>query len=587
MANEEAGLFSWRWRKEDFFPGESFTSWASYWTAISATGPRLRSRLLRRSTSAAELLFLPKRSENVLHRCLTWWDLAWLGFGAVVGSGVFVLTGLEARYDSGPAVALSYTVAGFAALLAVFCYAEFAVEIPSAGGSFTYLRVELGDFVAYLAAANILLEALVGAAGVARSWTSYFATLIDRHPDSLRILAPSLPNGYNLIDPIAAVVLLACSAIAASGTRRTSTLNWLTSLVGAAVIIFIIVAGATRADPSNLTPFFPFGGGGVLRGAAVVFWAYTGFDMVATMAEETKNPSKDIPLGLISSMTAITAVYVAMALVLCMMQRYDNLDPDAAFSLAFASAGMKWAKYLVALGALKGMTTALLVGALGQGRYTTHIARSHMIPPIFGKVNSRTNTPVNATVLVAVPAAFIALFSSLDVLASVSSISTLLIFMLTALALLVRRYGAKGVREGRARLVGLLGLIVGSAGVVAASWAAGSRSWAVYGAGGASWLAGTVALALWVPQVKPPRVWGAPLMPWLPSVSIAANLFLVASLGSAAFVRFGVCTVIMLTYYLLVGLHATHDVDQEQQGPPANVAAPPPTTRINPSVESN
>lgn len=565
----------WRWSKEDFFPGPSFASWAAYAAAVAETGPRLRSRLLRRSTSAAELRLLPKHSEHGLRRCLTWWDLAWLGFGAVVGSGVFVLTGLEARNDSGPAIVLAYAAAGFTALLSVFCYAEFAVEIPSAGGSFTYLRVELGDFVAYIAAANILLEALVGAAGVARSWTSYFATLIDRHPDSLRIRVPALADGFNLLDPIAVAVLVACSAFAASGARRASCLNWVTSLVGVAVIGFIVDAGSVRASPSNLAPFFPFGAKGVFRAAGVVYWAYTGFDMVATMAEETKNPARDIPLGLVGSMTAITAVYCVMALVLCMMQSYETLDPDAAFSAAFAAVGMRWAKYLVSLGALKGMTTGLLVGALGQGRYTTQIARAHMIPPFFALVHPKTGTPVNATVLITGAAACIALFSSLDVLATVSSISTLFIFMLTALSLLIRRYYVRGVtpRSGRLKLLSLLVLIVGSSAGMAACWGSDYRGWAGYAGGGAVWLLATLGLALAVPQQRAPRVWGAPLVPWLPSLSIAANLFLMASLGSDAFVRFGVCTAVMLVYYLLVGLHATYDVDQQQQASEISPAA--------------
>ncbi|XP_078444880.1 cationic amino acid transporter 5-like [Wolffia australiana] len=554
----------WRWHKEDFFPGPSFSSWRSYGAAVAATGSRLRCRLLRRSTSEEELRLLPQRSEHGLRRCLTAWDLAWLGFGAVVGSGIFVLTGLEARQDAGPAVVISYAAAGGAALLSAFCYAEFAVEIPSAGGSFSYLRVELGDFAAFLAAANLLLEALVGAAGVARSWTSYLAALLGRDPDSLRILAPVLADGYNLLDPIAVAALVLCSAAAATGTRIASRLNWIASLAGGAVIVFILVAGSLKATPANLSPFLPFGPQGVLRAAGVVFWSYTGFDMVATMAEETENPARDIPLGLIGSMSAITIVYCAMALVLCMMQSYDRLDPDAAFATAFAAAGMDWAGRLVALGALKGMTTGLLVGALGQARYTTQISRAHMIPAGLALVHPRTGTPVHATILVTSGAAVIALFSSLDVLASVSAISTLFVFMLTALALLVRRYHERGSGHsaGRLKLAAVLGLLVGGAAGVAACWGSGRGGWAGYAVSGAAWLGGTAALAFWLPQKRAPKVWGVPLVPWLPSLSIAANLFLMASLGAAAFLRFGVCTAVMLVYYLLVALHATHDAAQ-------------------------
>uniref|UniRef100_A0A1D1Y8C2 Cationic amino acid transporter 5 n=1 Tax=Anthurium amnicola TaxID=1678845 RepID=A0A1D1Y8C2_9ARAE len=568
----------WRWSKADFFPEPSFSSWSSYASALSQTFPRLRSRLLRRSSSSAELRLLPLRSHHALRRCLSWWDLAWLGFGAVVGSGVFVLTGLEARENSGPAVVLSYAAAGFTALLSVFCYTEFAVEIPVAGGSFAYLRVELGDLVSYLAAANILLEAVVGAAGIARSWTSYFAALLDRPPDSLRIPAPALADGFNLLDPIAVVALVTCSAIAASGTRLTSALNWVTSLVGVAVIAFIIGAGSTRADSSNLSPFFPFGARGVFRAAGVVYWSYTGFDMVATMAEETRNPARDIPIGLLGSMVSITVVYCAMALVLCSMQSYAVLDPDAAYSVAFAAVGMRWAKYLVALGALKGMTTGMLVGALGQGRYTTQIARAHMIPPYFALVHPRTGTTVHATILVTGASACIALFSSLDVLATVSSISTLFVFMLVAVALLVRRYYAAGHTQPAHRnlLVAFLLLILLSSVATAAYWATGKDGWVPYVVTGPVWFLSTLGLHLLVPKAREPKLWGVPMVPWLPSASIGINIFLLGSIDAKSFMRFGAWTAFLLLYYFFIGLHSSYDTAKAS----AAAAAAEPAKRL-------
>lgn len=557
----------WRFAKSDFFPEPSFSSWSSYRSALSLTFPRLRNRLLHRSSDSDETDLLRRRSENSMRRCLTWWDLGWLGFGSVVGTGIFVLTGQEARLNAGPAIVLSYAAAGLSALLSVLCYAEFAVEIPSAGGSFSYLRVELGDTAAYLAAANILLEALVGAAGLARSWTSYFATLIGRDPDALRIHVPSLAEGFNLLDPIAVVVLISCSAFAALGTRRTSILNWIASILTVLVIAFVIVAGFVKSKPSNLSPFFPFGAGGVFRAAAVVYWAYTGFDMMATMAEETKNPSRDIPIGLIGSMSAITIVYCAMSLALVTMQKYSEIDANAAFSVAFAAAGMKWANYLVALGALKGMTTGMLVGALGQARYTTQIARAHMIPPFFALVHPKTGTPIHATLLVTLSSAIVAFFSSLDVLATVSSISTLFIFMLMAVALLVRRYYLSEVtpRSNLLKFISLLLLIVVSSVGISAYWNSLAGGWIGYAIAVPLWVLGTVGLAVAIPQQRRPKVWGVPLVPWLPSASILTNIFLMGSLGYQAFVRFGICTAVMLAYYVLIGVHATYDVAREEE----------------------
>ncbi|KAJ6830001.1 cationic amino acid transporter 5 isoform X1 [Iris pallida] len=218
-------------------------------------------------------------------------------------------------------------------------------------------------------------------------------------------------------------------------TKKTSYFNWIASVVHSVVIVFVIVAGFMHADTKNLTPFLPYGAQGVFQAAAIVYFAYGGFDNIATMAEETRNPSEDIPLGLLGSMSIITVIYCLMALSLSMMQSYTDIDPNAAYSFAFKHVGMKWAQYLVALGALKGMTTVLLVGALGQARYTTHIARSHIIPPVFALVHPKTGTPIYATLLITICSSCIALFSSLDILASLLSISTLFIFMMLPTAL--------------------------------------------------------------------------------------------------------------------------------------------------------
>ncbi|GJM98242.1 hypothetical protein PR202_ga15231 [Eleusine coracana subsp. coracana] len=563
----------WRWSKADFFPEPSFRTWRAYGGALASTIPRLRDRVGSRSTDAVEAGTLLAQSENPLRRCLSWIDLAFLGFGSVVGSGVFVLTGQEARFDAGPAIPLAYAAAGFSALLSSFCYAELATEIPSAGGSFAYLRVELGDLAAFLAAGNILLEAVVGAAGLGRSWTSYLAALIGRDADALRIHVPALADGFNLLDPIAVVVLIATSSLAVSGARLTSTINSWASAVGIAIIAFVLAVGFSHLDPTNLTTpsFFPFGAAGVFRAAAVVYWSYTGFDMVATMAEETKDPGRDVPLGLISSMSAITVVYCAMSLALVGMQRYTEIDANAAYGVAFAAKGMKWARYVVALGALKGMTSGLLVGALGQARYTTQIARTHMIPPYFALVHPRTGTPVYATLAVTLGAACVALFSSLDVLASVSSISTLFIFALVAVALLVRRYYAAGstsTAELRTFLA-FLALVVGSSIGISVYYNSGlAGHWPGYVAFGAVWVAGTAGLAFGAKRQREPKVYGVPLMPWLPAMSVATNLFLMGSLGSLAYIRFAICTVVMLLYYVLFGVHATYDMAHSGEDAP-------------------
>lgn len=565
MEGEERGY--WRWSKRDFFPEESFQSFGSYRAALSQTCSRFKNRLVSRSDDETERVELRKQSENEMKRCLTWWDLVWFGFGSVVGAGIFVLTGQEAREEAGPAIVLSYVVSGFSAMLSVFCYTEFSVEVPVAGGSFAYLRIELGDFAAFITAGNILLEGVVGTAAVGRAWTSYFATLLNRNPDNLRVKTDTLSPGFNLLDPIAVVVIAASATIASISTRKTSLLNWIASAVNTIVILFVIIAGFIHADASNLTPFLPYGPEGVFRAAAVVYFAYTGFDSIATMAEETKNPSKDIPVGLLGSMSIITIIYCLMALALSMMQKYTDIDPNAAYSVAFQSVGMKWGKYLVALGALKGMTTVLLVGALGQARYVTHIARTHMIPPLFALVHPKTGTPINANLLVTIPSALIAFFSGLDVLASLLSISTLFIFTMIPLALLVRRYYVREVtpRADLLKLIICILVVVISSMCTSAYWGMNLKgSWIGYTITVPFWFMGTLGIVFFVPQQRSPKVWGVPLVPWIPCLSIATNIFLMGSLEAQAFVRFGVCTLVMLFYYFLFGLHATFDMAHQQ-----------------------
>ncbi|MCO5605064.1 hypothetical protein L7F22_059242 [Adiantum nelumboides] len=547
--------------KQDFLPEPSFESFQTYTDALLATPQRFQDRLLARSTDFMETHNVKEQSHHDMKKTLNWWDLMWFGIGAIIGAGIFVLTGQEANQDVGPAVILSYIVAGISAMLSVFCYTEFAIEIPVAGGSFAYLRVELGDFVAFIAAGNIVLEYVISGAAVARSWTSYFTTLCNRdNSDDFRIKT-NLATDFNMLDPIAVAVLLVAGAVATWSTRLTSRLNWIASLANMGILLFVIIAGLTQADPSNMTPFLPYGVRGVFKAASVLFFAYLGFDAVATMAEETKNPGKDIPLGLVGSMILATVFYFLMALTLSLMQTYTEIDPNAAFPLAFAHrAGWNWARFVVALGALKGMTTVLLVNAVGQARYVTHIARTHMIPPWFAHVNATTGTPIRATAMMLMASAVIAFFSDLDVLANLLSISTLFIFMLVAVALLVRRYYVAGettIVELR-RFQAFISLIILSSAATAYYWAV-SDHWLAYPITIPIWFVSTLCLALFVPQARRPQKWGTPLVPWLPSLSIAMNVFLLGSIDHLSFARFAVWTGIILFYYIFFGLHASYD----------------------------
>nr|DAD37236.1 TPA_asm: hypothetical protein HUJ06_007877 [Nelumbo nucifera] len=551
--------------KGDFLPEESFKSWGNYVKAWSETGMRLKDRILTRSLDETELNEMKARSQNDMKKNLSWWDLIWLGIGAVIGTGIFVLTGQEARYDAGPAVVFSYVVSGISAMLSVFCYTEFAVEIPAAGGSFAYLRVELGDFMAFIAAGNILFEYVISGAAVSRSWTSYFATLCNHKPDEFRIIANGLAEDYSRLDPIAVVIIAIVAVFASRSTKASSRVNYVASIIHVCIILFVIIAGMAHADTKNYAVFAPFGARGIFKGSAVLFFAYVGFDAVSTMAEETKNPGRDIPIGLLGSMSIITVAYCLFAATLCLMQPYDQVDPDAPFSMAFKAVGMNWAKYIVALGALKGMSSVLLVSAIGQARYLTHIGRTHMMPPWLAHVNEKTGTPINATITMLIATAIIAFFTDLDILSNLLSISTLFIFMLVAVALLVRRYYVTGVTTPRDRnlLITFLLTILGSSCAMAALWALGESRWVAYLVVGILWLLSTLGLRLFVPHARDPKLWGVPLVPWLPSASIAINIFLLGSIDGKSYMRFAMWTGLLLLYYFFFGLHASYDTAKE------------------------
>lgn len=401
---------------------------------------------------------------------------------------------------------------------------------------------------------------------MARSWTSYFATLCNQDSDKFVIHVNSLAHDYSQLDPIAVVVLAIIFTFAAVSTKGSSRLNYIASIIHVFVLMFIIVAGLTKANAHNYSNFTPFGARGIFQSAAVLFFAYVGFDAVSTMAEETKNPGRDIPIGLIGSMTLTTFIYCMLAVTLCLMQNFTVVDEKAAYSVAFEAVGMSWAKYIVAFGALKGMTSVLLVGAVGQSRYLTHIARTRLLPSWLANVNQKTKTPIYATLVMFIATAIVAFFTSLDILADLLSISTLFLFSLVALALLVRRYCVTGVTStfDLIKFVGFIALILASSVGFAVYWSK-STGWIGYAVLVPIWFVGTFGIWVSVPLAKKPKVWGVPFVPFLPSASIGINIFLLGTLDKASFKRFGVWTAILVGYYLFVGLHASYDVAKAQK----------------------
>ncbi|CAK9235471.1 unnamed protein product [Sphagnum troendelagicum] len=293
---------------------ESFQSFPNYKRVLFATLQRVRDRVLARA-NVQEEMEIKAWSGSTMKQTLNWWDLMWFGVGSVIGAGNLIITVQESKGTAGPVIIISYCTCR------ILCHAL----------SFATL--------------NSLLRSLLR---------------------SLSLIETNLTSGYNQLDPIAIGILIATGAVAIWSTKGTSYLNWVATFVNMLILIFVIIAGLAHAKAENYKPFLCYSVRGIFSAASVLFFAYLGFDAVLTMAKETKNTGQDIPIGLLGSMTIFTVLYVLMALTLCSMVPTPEIDQNAPYSVAFQTVGMSWVKYVVALGALKGITTVLLVGAVGQ-----------------------------------------------------------------------------------------------------------------------------------------------------------------------------------------------------------------------------
>ncbi|XP_077235679.1 cationic amino acid transporter 6, chloroplastic-like isoform X2 [Tasmannia lanceolata] len=388
----------------------SFSSFRAYVRALSKTPTRLLSRAGSVSTTFEEMSRVRARSGSDMEKSLRWFDLVGLGIGGMVGAGVFVTTGHAAKTSAGPAIVLSYAVAGICALLSAFCYTEFAVDMPVAGGAFSYLRVTFGEFAAFLTGANLVMDYVFSNAAVARSFTAYLGTAIGvSTTEKWRITVSGLPNGFNEIDFLAVGVVLVISLCICYSTKESNVLNMVLTSIHLAFLLFIILVGFWRgdwknfskpSDPKNEDGFFPFGISGVFNGAAMVYMSYIGYDAVSTMAEEVKNPTKDIPIGVSGSVVLVTIIYCLMAASMSKLVPYDAMDGEAAFAAAFrGSDGWDWVSNVVGVGASFGILTSLLVSMLGQARYLCVIGRSNVVPTWCARVHPKTATPLNASAL--------------------------------------------------------------------------------------------------------------------------------------------------------------------------------------------
>ena len=438
------------------------------------------------ATKSYETLMQEMAGEHRLRRVLGPVALTSLGVGAIIGTGIFVLTGIAAHDKTGPALMLSFVMSGVACIFAALCYAEFASMVPVAGSAYTYAYATMGELFAWIIGWDLILEYAVASATVAHGWSHYFQALIDQlgiHLPSVLCNAPfdkNLSTGHLMatgawFDLPAIVIAGIITVILVIGIRESAGFNAFMVMVKLAIVLFVIVVGAFYVNPANWHPFAPYGltgiaffgktifgqtgkGGeplGMLAGAAVIFFAYIGFDSVSTHAEEARNPRRDVPIGIITSLVLCTLLYIAVAGVITGMVPYGQINIDAPVSDAFRQAGVPWARFLISVGAVTGITSVLLVMMLSQPRVFLAMARDGLLPHgFFGAVHDRFRTPWKSTILTGIFVATVAAFVPLKILAELVNIGTLLAFVMVCFAVLImRRTNPKAHRPFRAPFV--------------------------------------------------------------------------------------------------------------------------------------
>lgn len=387
--------------------------------------------------------------ERSLNRTMGTLSLTAFGVAAIIGAGIFVLTGVAAATYAGPGIVFSYVAAGIVSALAALCYCEFASTVPISGSAYTYSYAVLGEFLAWIIGWDLVLEYGVGASAVAVGWASYFT---DFFKSTWGIVLPkALVNGPfagGVINLPAFLLVLLLTALLIRGTRETSRVANIMVAVKLAIVVFFIVVAATHVHTANWHNFLPFGWGGVWTGASVIFFAYIGFDQISTAAEEVRDPQRTMPRGILLSLGICTVLYLLVAGLLTGVVPYKSLNTASPVSHTMIQIGLNWAATIISLGAIIGLTTVTLVLIFGQSRIFFSMARDRLLPDMFSKVHPTFRTPYLSTVVVGIGVALLAGFTPIDQLAEMTNIGTLAAFVLVAIAILRLRYTRPDLERG-------------------------------------------------------------------------------------------------------------------------------------------
>ncbi|XP_017778201.1 PREDICTED: cationic amino acid transporter 4 [Nicrophorus vespilloides] len=385
--------------------------------------------------------------ETPLNRCLNTFDITLLGVGHMVGAGIYVLTGTVAKEIAGPGIIISFLLAGLASLLSALCYAEFGTRLPKAGSAYVYTYISIGEFWAFVIGWNILLEHMIGAASVARAWSGYvdflFGGVISNATLSITgEMHEELLGKYP--DLLAFVVCIVYALLLGIGVKGSAIVNSFLTVINLSVMVLVVVVGFYYANEENWTTpkggFLPYGFSGVLAGAATCFYAFVGFDSIATSGEEAKNPSFSIPMATVLSMGIVTLGYILVCAALTLLVPYYNISDSAALPEAFSGVGMHWVKYAISIGAICGMTTTLFGSLFSLPRCMYAMASDGLLFSFLGDVNSKTQVPLTNLVISGVFSATIALLFDLEKLVEFMSIGTLLAYTIVSASVIILRY---------------------------------------------------------------------------------------------------------------------------------------------------
>ncbi|MCX4584769.1 amino acid permease [Streptomyces sp. NBC_01481] len=484
------------------------------------TGPRGNG--LFRTKTVEQSIRDTEEPEHALKKSLSAWDLTVFGVGVIIGTGIFVLTGKVAKENAGPATALAFVAAGIVCALAALCYAEFASTVPVAGSAYTFAYASIGELPAWIIGWDLVLEFALGTAVVAVGWSGYVRSLMDNADWHLAnaLEGPDVPGGT--FDILAFLLVLVLTAILVVGMKLSANITAVVVAIKVTVVMIVIIAGLFFIVGDNYSPFIPdavtpegglgwedapmvqlifgyeatnFGVMGIFTAASVVFFAFIGFDVVATAAEETKLPQRDMPRGILGSLLICTVLYVAVALVVTGMQHYTKLSVSAPLADAFKSVGHPWYAGVISFGAAVGLTTVCLILLLGQTRVFFAMSRDGLLPRFFSITHPRFRTPYRPTILLGVLIAIIAGFTSINELATLVNIGTLFAFIVVAIGVMVLRRTRPDLHRG----------------------------------------------------------FRTPWVPVLPIVSIAASLWLMLNLPGETWLRFAIWMLIGFVVYFLYG----------------------------------